>query len=394
MGTLPLGSLLLVWDHLLRHAPAQGTPSTLNLQARSLGTSLLPGCSPRHVPAKPQPALFHAIAQVALALLQLLHPQLSRHLSERMEDVQAAYIRLAGMQLPDGDGSWLLQSALDVLHPTTCPVPPWRMPLPHPSVWHALQIDLNDTIVQEMRLQLRIGLLHRCRQSVIAPFHHDPHAPACSHGLLSPQALLPCMRPLPHVCMRMHVLRKQPNRRPLRRALTGPCRRARCARADNVAAPVATALMMLGVFAATCVLSANCASQRPTSAHVHAHEHAPTRRAAERLLASGPMLRSWSLARLDSSLMLLVLAMGAAVSACVRSWRRIMSASAVCCSMYVLAKAFAVLALGRSLQAGTCGNDCCNWVYCPCMRWWWLAVQGSAMSVAAAIMADLALPLI
>jgi len=125
VGTLPLGSLLLVWDHLLRYAPTQGTPSTFNLQ-------------------------------VALALLELLQPQVSRHLSERMDDVQAVYSRLAGMRLPDGDGSWLLQSALD--------------------------IDLNDTTVQEMRLQLRIGLLHRCRQSVMAPVRHVPHARADSHG--------------------------------------------------------------------------------------------------------------------------------------------------------------------------------------------------------------------
>jgi len=311
VGTLPLGSLLLVWDHLLRYAPTQGTPSTFNLQ-------------------------------VALALLELLQPQVSRHLSERMDDVQAVYSRLAGMRLPDGDGSWLLQSALD--------------------------IDLNDTTVQEMRLQLRIGLLHRCRQS----------------------ALLPCMRPLPHVCVRMPVLRKQSNRRPLQRVLTGPCRRAARVRADNVGAPAAAALLMLGVFAASCVLNASCASQRPPRAHMHAHvytqEHrALTHRAATHQLALGPILRWWALSRIDSLAMLLVLAIGAAVSARIRSWRRTMSTSAACCSMYVLAKTFAVLALGRSLRAETCGDDCCNWVYCPCMRWWWLAVQGSAMSVAAAV---------
>jgi len=101
VGTLPLGSLLLVWDHLLRYAPTQGTPSTFNLQ-------------------------------VALALLELLQPQVSRHLSERMDDVQAVYSRLAGMRLPDGDGSWLLQSALDVLHPATHRMPLWRTPSAHP----------------------------------------------------------------------------------------------------------------------------------------------------------------------------------------------------------------------------------------------------------------------
>ena len=34
VGTLPLGSLVLVWDQLLRCAATQGTPSTLNLQVR------------------------------------------------------------------------------------------------------------------------------------------------------------------------------------------------------------------------------------------------------------------------------------------------------------------------------------------------------------------------
>ena len=50
------------------------------------------------------------------------------------------------------------------------------------AAWHTPQIDLNDTTVQEMRLQLRIGLLHRCRQSVMAPVRHVPHARADSHG--------------------------------------------------------------------------------------------------------------------------------------------------------------------------------------------------------------------
>ena len=215
------------------------------------------------------------------------------------------------------------------------------------------------------------------------------HAPIRMDSL-SPQALLPCMRPLPHVCVRMPVLRKQSNRRPLQRVLTGPCRRAARVRADNVGAPAAAALLMLGVFAASCVLNASCASQRPPRAHMHAHvytqEHrALTHRAATHQLALGPILRWWALSRIDSLAMLLVLAIGAAVSARIRSWRRTMSTSAACCSMYVLAKTFAVLALGRSLRAETCGDDCCNWVYCPCMRWWWLAVQGSAMSVAAAV---------
>ena len=313
VGTLPLGSLLLVWDHLLRCAPTQGTPSTINLQ-------------------------------VALALLQLLQPQVSRHHSERMEDVQAAYTRLAGMQLPDGDGSWLLQSAL--------------------------AIDLDDTTVQEMRLQLRLQLLHRCRIS----------------------ALLPCMRPLPRVCMRMPVLRKQGNRQLPRRALPGP-RRLAPPRAQfyYVAAPTAAGLMMLGIFAASCVLNANCMGQQPPSAPTHAHVHAhdrggaPTHRAPARLLAAGPIVGSWALTRIDSLLMLVVLAVGTAVSVYVRSWQRIVSASAACCSVYVLAKAFAVLSLGKSLQTETCGEDCCTWVYCPCIRWWWLAVQGSTMSLAAAV---------
>ena len=32
-----------------------------------------------------------------------------------------------------------------------------------------------------------------------------------------------------------------------------------------------------------------------------------------------------------------------------------------------------------------CGSDCCTWVYCPCIRWWWLVAQGCAMAVAAAL---------
>ena len=29
--------------------------------------------------------------------------------------------------------------------------------------------------------------------------------------------------------------------------------------------------------------------------------------------------------------------------------------------------------------------DCCTWVYCPCLKWWWLVAQGCAMGVAAAL---------
>ena len=36
VGTLPLGSLLLVWDLLLRRAQLQATPTTVNLQAPKL----------------------------------------------------------------------------------------------------------------------------------------------------------------------------------------------------------------------------------------------------------------------------------------------------------------------------------------------------------------------
>ena len=108
VGTLPLGGLVLVWDQLLRCASTQGAPSTLNLQ-------------------------------VALALLQLQQARVAGLLSERVEDVQEAYLRLSDTQLPDSDGSWLLQSALAV--------------------------QLNHVTVQEMRLQLRIALHHRCRQS-------------------------------------------------------------------------------------------------------------------------------------------------------------------------------------------------------------------------------------
>ena len=36
VGTLPLGSLLLVWDCVLRSAAALGTPTTLNLQVSAL----------------------------------------------------------------------------------------------------------------------------------------------------------------------------------------------------------------------------------------------------------------------------------------------------------------------------------------------------------------------
>ena len=54
--------------------------------------------------------------------------------------------------------------------------------------------------------------------------------------------------------------------------------------------------------------------------------------------------------------------------------------------MYTLAKAVAIVALGRALHAGgSCGDDCCTWAYCPCIKWWWLLVQGAVMGAAAAL---------
>ena len=105
----------------------------------------------------------------------------------------------------------------------------------------------------------------------------------------------------------------------------------------------------------------------------------------------GPLVRSWALARIDGSLLLLLLLMGTAVATCVHSWRRAAACCAVCCAVYALGKGLAVLALGDQLYryaaAGerTACADCCTWVYCPCIKWWWLVVQGGVMAVAAAL---------
>ena len=319
VGTLPLGGLVLVWDQLLRCASTQGTPSTLNLQ-------------------------------VALALLQLQQARVAGLLSERGEDVQEAYLRLSDTQLPDSDGSWLLQSALEV--------------------------QLNNVTVQEMRLQLRMALLHRCRQS----------------------ALLPCMRPLPRVCTRMPILLRVPNKRarplrPLRRMLPRRCA-ARVCRPGAVA-PAAACVLLLAVFATSCVLSANCLAPTPPPPPSSPPELAGSNSSGSAPLAPedgvGPLVRSWALARIDGSLLLLLLLMGTAVATCVHSWRRAAACCAACCAVYALGKGFAVLALGDALYRyagageGTDCADCCTWVYCPCIKWWWLVVQGSVMGVAAAL---------
>ena len=320
VGTLPLGGLALVWDQMLRGASTQGTPSTLNLQ-------------------------------VALALLQLQQGRVAGLLSERGEAVQEAYLLLSDTQLPDddSDGSALLQSALEV--------------------------QLNNVTVQEMRLQLRMALLHRCRQS----------------------ALLPCMRPLPRVCTRMPALLRAPNTRarplrPLRRMLPRRCAARACE--PGAVGPAAACVLLLAAFVTSCVLSANCPAP-PSPPPSPPSELAGTAAAAAAAAAAaedgvGPLVRSWALARIDGTLLLLLLLMGTAVATCVHSWRRAAACCAACCAVYVGSKGVAVRALGDALymhaaEGSRACADCCSWVYCPCIKWWWLVAQGGVMGIAATL---------
>uniref|UniRef100_A0A7S0JJN9 Rab-GAP TBC domain-containing protein n=1 Tax=Calcidiscus leptoporus TaxID=127549 RepID=A0A7S0JJN9_9EUKA len=117
VGTLPLSSLILLWDQQLTQAAQCATPSSLNLQ-------------------------------IALAILQLQRPQLQRLCgTARVEDTQVMYELLQGVRIPETNSGWLLTSAL--------------------------KIPLCDKTVQAMRLQLRHVILERTSR-------HEPLLPSAS----------------------------------------------------------------------------------------------------------------------------------------------------------------------------------------------------------------------
>ena len=174
--------------------------------------------------------------------------------------------------------------------------------------------------------------------------------------------------------------------RPLRRTL--PRRLAEHLRHPDAAAPATACAILFAMFAASCVLAAHCLAPPPPPpppppSSDHARGSHPDQ--------IGPLVRSWALARIDGSALLLLLVMGTAVATCVRGWRRAAACCAAACAAYALGKGFAVLGLGDELYQTTAGPDegacpdCCTWVYCPCLKWWWLVAQGCAMAVAAAL---------
>jgi hypothetical protein len=106
VGTLPLELIVMIWDHMVRNALTT-RPSVLNLQ-------------------------------VALVLLQQLQPQLSEILSihDATTASHAAFTLLKSIRVPDASSEWLLH--------------------------RAQQLRLNESAVQDMRLQLRTALVELC----------------------------------------------------------------------------------------------------------------------------------------------------------------------------------------------------------------------------------------
>ena len=103
VGTLPLELIVMIWDHMVRNAFTT-RPSVLNLQ-------------------------------VALVLLQQLQPQLCEILTinDATTASHAAFTLLKSIRVPDASSEWLLH--------------------------RAQQVRLNESAVQDMRLQLRTALV-------------------------------------------------------------------------------------------------------------------------------------------------------------------------------------------------------------------------------------------
>ena len=145
VGTLPLETIVLIWDHMLRaQASNASNPSVLGLQ-------------------------------VSLVLLSQVKPQIEAIYSEYTASTEVAQHRafnvLSNVRVPDASASWLLH--------------------------RAQQVRLNVAAVQDMRLQLRIALVERMARG-------GPHATLpCAEPL--PEATdgeagtkpLPILRPPP-----------------------------------------------------------------------------------------------------------------------------------------------------------------------------------------------------
>jgi hypothetical protein len=132
VGTLPLNSLVQVWDSLLANARPAGDPSVLNLQ-------------------------------LSLVLIQTRRSELSRLDGDNPAQLQQAFELLQEVCFPSGDDCWLMRSAQG--------------------------IQLHDGTVQEMRLQIRMSILHRCNAG---------------------GELMPSAEPLPRVCAHLPMLKHAP----------------------------------------------------------------------------------------------------------------------------------------------------------------------------------------
>jgi len=288
VGTLPLNSLVLVWTHLLENACPSGLPSVLNLQ-------------------------------IALAILQLLRSQLVGLLGGSEANLQLAYQVLQGVQLPETDGSQLLQSALEV--------------------------PLEDGTIQEMRLQLRLAVLERCKQ------------------------ILPVSNKLPLVCAPLPLLTPPQPTEVADRQSRSPATR------------LTTLSKLLYGYASSVLLFAMVASLAMFASQININ----------RQLIPLRSWLGWALLSADAAALLFLITIATGCASCQRRFRCVVILLTAFGAVYTSGKAVALLVHwpARSEASALCSSSYRQLIFrrstgvCGQPRWWPLALAIAIASSAA-----------